>query len=184
MSLAYPVELDRPYSRIFGVALRSVLRTRYDRRKETFNTDEKFTLSGEISVPARANRDDAQDRSLPVFIRATSVWSVRQHPTERISRRRLLRSPFRGDRKMIKIAVRWNLVDLRDLQSWRVASNFAISLIYESLDTLFIILAHLREERGSSARVLPAIEMCLFVGSRTWTIAVARAGRNQSNSAA
>lgn len=41
-----------------------------------------------------------------------------------------------------------------------------------------------REGEDPAARVLPAIEMCLFVGSRTWTIAVARAGRNQSNSAA
>lgn len=48
---------------------------------------------------------------------------------------------------MIEIAIRWNLVDLRDLQSWRAASNFTISLIYEPLDTLFIIFAHLGEER-------------------------------------
>lgn len=41
-----------------------------------------------------------------------------------------------------------------------------------------------REGEDPAARVLPAIEMCLFVGSRTWTIAVARAGRKQSNSAA
>jgi len=36
-----------------------------------------------------------QDRLSPIFIRVTSPWSPRQHPTERISRRRLLRNPFR-----------------------------------------------------------------------------------------
>lgn len=59
----------------------------YDGRKEknpltSAYEEEVHTLSGEISVPVRAHRDDAQDRSLPVFIRATSVWSVRQHLTE------------------------------------------------------------------------------------------------------
>lgn len=59
-------------------------KTRYDRRKETFNIGEKFTLSGEISVPARAHRDDAQDRSLPVFIRATVgvVRATASHRTD------------------------------------------------------------------------------------------------------
>lgn len=51
-------------------------------------------------------------------LRRCGPSATASHRTE-ISRRRLLRNPFRGDRKMIEIAVRWNLVDLWDLQPRR-----------------------------------------------------------------
>lgn len=144
-----------PYSRIFGVALRSILgkfATTGGRRPLTSERSSHYPVKYPFLL-ARTGMTRKIDRC-PFLFALPSVWSVRQHPTERISRRRLLRNPFRGDRKMIEIAVRWNLVDLRDLQSWRTASNFTISLIYEPLDTLFIILAHLGEER------FPAREYC------------------------
>lgn len=123
-ALFYPDNLIVLVSEFAG-PLRRALRSRHDRGK-IFNGDHgRTSLSGENSDPiSRGGRDDAQDRSTLVFIRAT----VRRGPRDsilpkRISRRRLLHNPFRGDRKVDRNhRPAESLVDLRDLRpSCRVA---------------------------------------------------------------
>jgi len=100
----------------FAGPLWRALRSRHDKEK-IFNGDYGVTsLSGVNSDPIPRGGDDAQDRSTPVFIRARDAV-VRATASHRANGYlgdvySITRSGATG--RMIEIAVRWNLVDLRD----------------------------------------------------------------------
>lgn len=95
-----------PVPNFRGVPLRSGYATGERPLTDVYIGEVHYSVKYPILLLAQSAKDDAQDRSSTIFIRATSLryWSPRQRSTERISRRRLLRNPFRTTGKRSKSA--------------------------------------------------------------------------------
>lgn len=162
-------------------SLRSDFPTRGRRTSNRCVTLEKFrSIRRDIRSCSLSTGDDAQDRLSPIFIRATLPWTASHRADISATS---TPQPVPDDRKTIRIR---RPVESRPSPRLREAVVESRVELYDFTDiralgtnTVHHPASHLG--RGPSRESRTAIRSrCLFVGSRTWTDAVAsRAGRNQ-----